>query len=131
VPNIYSYIQTKYWSVGFLNYYTSTNFLFILIGIPSLLLSFSGFFKVFQKLNLKYKTTLYKINFVGIYLSFLILWGVSTFLANVQSSTRFLCSHPMFYIFLATLVKNKLIKVWIISYNIVGSILFCLGFPWT
>lgn len=66
----------------------------------------------------------------GFYLSFWILLTVSIFFANVQSATRFLCSHPIFYICLSSIMK-KTIKIWIIIYYAIGTILFFLGFPWT
>jgi phosphatidylinositol glycan class V len=41
-PNMYSYIQEKYWNVGLFNYFTSSNALFIAIGAPAIILSLCG-----------------------------------------------------------------------------------------
>ena len=37
--NIYSYVQDNYWNVGFLTYFKLSNIVFILIGLPSIILS--------------------------------------------------------------------------------------------
>lgn len=42
IPNIYSYIQAKYWKVGAFNYYTTTQLPNFVIALPMLALSFYG-----------------------------------------------------------------------------------------
>lgn len=84
--NIYSYVQTHFWNVGFLTYFKLSNLVFILIGLPSII--FSLFFLTLP---------LFRVE-PGLQLSFFILLVLTISMTNLQSSTRFLCTHPAFYI---------------------------------
>ena len=64
-PNIYSYIQEKYWNVGIFNYFTPSNALFIAIGTPAIILSLYG-------MTVCYKSW-WSLRANGLYLSFGIL----------------------------------------------------------
>jgi len=127
--NIYSYVQSKFWNVGFLTYFQASNAIFILIGAPSILFTLL-FFKTPQNL------TQFSLCF-----SFSILLAITILMTNIQSGTRFLCSHPVFYINAGIYIGQsksklerlaaKLFKIWQLSYFYVGYFLFCLEFPWT
>jgi Gpi18-like mannosyltransferase len=123
LPNIYSYIQQKYWNVGLLHYFTLSNWIFIAIGTPAIILSLYG------------AATLYRpawcVQAKGLYLSFLILLVMTVCFTNVQSSTRFFSTHPVFYYILAVLWQWRGVRVWIIFYCLGGMFLFTVGFPWT
>ena len=118
--NVYSYVQAKHWNVGFLTYYTPQNLMFILLGCPALV------FSVFSLRNMK---VIKKKK--GLILSFCLLLLVIVFYTNIQSSTRFLCSHPVFYVLLSKEIHRPLIRYWQVSYYLLGMILFTVGFPWT
>lgn len=99
--NVYSYVQAKYWDVGLLTYYKLSNLLFIVLGLPAVVLSliFFPFTRIithlFQSkaipLGLRYCT-------LGLQISLLSYLLVTVLLTNIQSSTRFLCTHSAFYI---------------------------------
>ena len=126
--NVYSYVQSKYWNVGFLTYYSANNLVFILIGIPSV---------IFTVLFLRRP----KLKEFGLHLSLYFLLIITITMTNIQSSTRFLGSHPLFYINAAIFLNGaqsriqKVIKFcfrfWQLFYFYFGTFLFCLEFPWT
>jgi hypothetical protein len=119
----YGAVQERYWNVGFLKYFTSGNLLFIIIGTPAVIVAFLGLFYYEKTFDLRQK---------GLYLSFSILFVITVFFTNIQSSTRFFCSHPYFYYAMACLsVKLGLVKLWAVFYWIVGIFMYVVGFPWT
>lgn len=125
--NVYSWVQEKYWDVGFLKYFNLNNIVFIAIGFPSI---------VFSCLTFKIHKDNY--TFLGLDLSYFILIFITVTLTNIQSSTRFFSSHPLFYINILTLIVNSkpsylngLIRYWWAFYFFIGSFMFYLGFPWT
>jgi Gpi18-like mannosyltransferase len=132
--NVYSYVQKEYWNVGLFTYYDKSNIVFILIGLPSLI--FSLIFIVKPK----------NIAQTSLQLSFWILLIVTITMTNLQSSTRFLCSHPVFYIncvsFFTTELNakgkqkwkeilEKVFDMWRLGYFYMGIVLFAMEFPWT
>ncbi len=123
-PNMYSYIQQKYWNVGLFNYFTSSNALFIAIGAPAIILSLCGLMACYNsQWNLRIK---------GLYLSFVILVIMTVCFTNIQSSTRFFSTHPIFYYILAIFSQKwKVVRIWIIFYYFAGIFLYTVGFPWT
>ena len=119
----YGAIQEKYWNVGFLKYYHPGNIVFIIIGAPALLLGFCGLFTYESRFNLKQ---------TGLFVSFVILFIITTFFTNIQSSTRFFCAHPYFYYTLAKLAMNwRIIRIWSMFYWLTGIFMYVVNFPWT
>ena len=118
--NIYSYVQAKHWNVGLLTYYKPQNVVFILLGFPSIIVSIF----CLVKSSMKWRR-------LGLTLSFIILLAITILYTNIQSSTRFLCSHPFFYVLLAEGRQRKLIRFWQLGYFCCGMLLFAVGFPWT
>lgn len=123
-PNLYSYVQEKYWNVGLFSYFQLNNGFFIVIGAPAIIISTYGVLTHFKsEWNLIEK---------GIYLSFLILLVMTICFTNIQSSTRFFSTHPIFYLILASLsLKWKLVRFWIMFYCLMGILLYTVAFPWT
>jgi len=121
---MYSYVQRKYWNVGFLTYFKISNSIFIAIGMPVVIISIYG---------LKcYYAHFLQDRFKGILLSFVLLLIVIIGWTNIQSSTRFLSSHPIFYYILGQFsFRHKAIRVWILFYYFIGIFLYTLSFPWT
>ena len=121
---MYSYVQNKYWNVGFLNYFKISNLIFIAIGTPSIIIAIYGI-KLYYRNFLEDKLR-------GILLSFVLLLLVIVGWTNIQSSTRFLSTHPLFYYILANLsLKYKVVRVWILFYYLIGIFFYTLAFPWT
>jgi hypothetical protein len=122
--NLYSYVQEKYWNVGFLNYFKVSNAAFILIGTPAILISAYG---VFTQYNSKWNFRL-----KGLFLSYFILLLMTIGFTNIQSSTRFFSTHPIFYYFLAIFAEKwRIVRFWIVLYCLMGMYLYTVGFPWT
>ena len=121
--SFYGSVQQKYWNVGFLKYYHPGNIVFIIIGTPAVLLGALGLFSYEQKFNLNQK---------GLYLSFVILFVITAFFTNIQSSTRFFCGHPFFYYILAKWALNwRVVRIWSIFYWLTGILMYVVSFPWT
>lgn len=129
--NVYSYVQTHFWNVGFFTYFTPSNTVFILIGLPSIIFSLLFMFYSYNTID------------IGLQLSFGLLLFITISMTNLQSSTRFLCTHPAFYIHACLLFYNQksqsmfkqilfiIFKIWQLGYFYVGIVLFALEFPWT
>lgn len=119
-------MQAQYWNVGPLAYYSPNNALFITIGLPAIIISL-------LLIPRPHRQTM------GLHLSFLLLLIVTILLTNIQSSTRFLGSHPMFYINMATALHSGRfgrgvqfwVKGWSLGMCVCGMVLFAVGFPWT
>ena len=126
LPNVYSWVQAKYWNVGPLRYFTMRNIIFILIGLPAI-----GFSIMFLRIP--------RNDTWGLHLSFWVLLTVTVLFTNIQSSTRFLCSHPLFYLNAAQVLFDKsatdplkaLFNCWRYGMCFCGMVLFAVGFPWT
>lgn len=121
--SFYGAVQQRYWAVGFLNYFNLRNTLFIIIGTPAIIVAFLGLFQYSSSFNLRQK---------GLYLSFLILFGITSFFTNIQSSTRFFCGHPFFYYCMACLsMRVGAVKFWAVYYWLIGMFMYVVTFPWT
>ena len=121
--SFYGAIQDKYWAVGFLKYYHPGNIVFIIIGSPAVLLGLCTLFTYNHKYNLRQK---------GLFLSFLVLFLITAFFTNIQSSTRFFCSNPYFYFGLAKIAMNwRIVRIWSIFYWLTGIFMYVVSFPWT
>lgn len=121
--SFYGSVQERYWAVGFLKYFNLRNTLFIIIGTPAIVVAFFGLFYYSSSFNLRQK---------GLYLSFLLLFTITAFFTNIQSSTRFFCGHPFFYYAIACLsVRFGIIKLWAVFYWLIGLFMYVVAFPWT
>jgi hypothetical protein len=124
LPNIYSYVQEKYWSVGLFSYFKISNWLFIALGLPSIALSIYGVMVLYD--------TQWSMSKKGLYLSYTLLLLTTIAFTNIQSSTRFFSTHPFFYYSLAFLgLKHRAVRIWTIFYCLLGMFLYPAGFPWT
>jgi Gpi18-like mannosyltransferase len=121
---MYSYVQQKYWSVGLLQYWNFGNIVFIALGLPAIAVSLIGLVKV-------YRFSL-PVSQQALYLSFLLLLLVTILLTNIQSSTRFLSTHPIFILLLADLAARwSIIRIGILSYYFCGLVMYPVAYPWT
>eukprot|EP00741_Cyanophora_paradoxa_P005791 tig00000113_g5612.t1 len=158
VPLLYSFVQDRYWNVGFLRYYELKQIPNFALATPALLLSAAGVLRYSSAAPRRLLTA-------GIdpgrgpassYLSprvapLVLLWGfsalVAAFCMHVQVATRFLSASAPFYLYCATLAappppaaKNarppltrKAAAVWgyFLGYAVVGTVLFTTFYPWT
>lgn len=154
-------MQAKYWDVGLLTYYKLNNLLFIVLGLPAVILSIL-FFPFTSTVKYLFNLNMVSVCKLGLQISLLSYLLVTVLLTNIQSSTRFLCTHPAFYINCVNLlhkdnteindnaeskdkntvnVKDKqnigfvifraVFTMWQFGYFYVGILLFSVGFPWT
>ena len=110
--------------MGFLKYFHPERTFFILIGLPSVVVSL---------------LTLTNSGDFGLDLSYWILLFVTICYSNLQSSARFFSSHPLYAIGLARALIIRGKATWLqrgivgyfILYNWLGIIMFPARFPWT
>ncbi|XP_046745887.1 GPI mannosyltransferase 2 [Diprion similis] len=124
IPIAYSYIQDKYWHVGFMRYWTLGNLPNLLLGFPSLYLIFSQSLKYLSEnriqlytlgsfstdgrncekpKNKKLSPDIFVFAIHGICLAL-----IFTTFAHVQVSTRLLCSaSPLLYWYCASKLSYK------------------------
>lgn len=123
IPNIYSYIQDKFWQVGFLVYYQPDKLAPMLFGLPSIFIAVM---------------TLSSTTNHGLNLSYWLLLFVTIFFSNVHSSARFFSSHPLYYLSLSKflLIKERfsfcqlVTLFYLVVYNIFGVVFFPQRFWW-
>lgn len=120
MSNVYSYVQAKYWQVGLFRYFQPHNILFIAIGIPALVPAIQCLLRWPRGASPRLH---------GLYLSFGILFLVTVCMTNLQSSTRFFSSHPLFYLGIVRL--GRAARCIALFYCLAGVGLFAAGFPWT
>ncbi|GMM49423.1 GPI-anchor transamidase [Starmerella bacillaris] len=110
IPSVYLFIQTKYWSNGFLQYWTPNNIPNFILAIPSLiLLCFSANFLIRRR---KYALAcVHIVMFIG-----------ALFFWNVQIITRISSCLPGMYLYLAYIYPKTSGKVWI-AYSAIWSVI--------
>lgn len=130
VPNIYSFVQTYFWTNGFLKFFRIYSLHEGLVGIVSfvvLVLTFT---------MRPYRHSLYS---TGLVISLAVLALMSMLFMSVQSATRFYSTHPAFYVNLAWYLDRraerfslmqKLVLVYLICYNTIGCVLFPARMVW-
>ena len=158
-PLSYSYIQSHYWNVGFLRYYTLNQIPNFLLAAPICCIIVMAVVTYFRKTYIlqivslgmvdtdrhtkafdSYEMSDYPAAFVYIcHATLLMLFGLFT--VHVQILTRMLCSStPVVYWFIATTVlkcrRTKKPWSWILIlyccvYNVLGFTLHCNFYPWT
>ena len=130
MPNIYSYIEEQFWDVGFLKYYSKGQELQVVFGLTTVVI-----------LLLTLTPSLYvSLESKGLFASILIISTVIVVYANVQSGTRFLSTHPVFYLNIAHFISHprgtrpsilqKAVMVYFVVYNCFGLVFFPARFSW-
>jgi phosphatidylinositol glycan class V len=154
IPSFYNFVQSHYWNVGFLQYYTVKQIPNFLVAAPIVIISVAGII-VYISNNWKVALTLGLIKsqkndahrgffnqnvFVFIvHWSFLVLFAC--LMMHIQVTTRFVCSQVApFYWFLAHLLLREppspffvrlFIFVYLFAFNVIGTLLFVTFYPWT
>ncbi|ODN05897.1 GPI mannosyltransferase 2, partial [Orchesella cincta] len=146
----YSYVQKKYWNVGFLKYFELKQLPNFILAAPVLIALGSQSWSSFKLSLFELKSHMTP---VGIYECLQAAHGlfltVFCFLfVHVQVSTRMIMAAcPYLYLYLATLheeeiekfrnheislpVKSLVVILWCVMYYIIGTVGFSLGLPWT
>ncbi|KAJ8129335.1 hypothetical protein O1611_g4297 [Lasiodiplodia mahajangana] len=114
LPSIYTFVQERYWNVGFLRYWTPGNIpLFLLAGPMLYILTKSGtnFLLNPGVLNpgtQRTPTSKYQVGFLGsMALTQLILTGLAITTYHVQIITRISSGYPLWYWWLARLLSDS------------------------
>ncbi|SPQ97046.1 unnamed protein product (mitochondrion) [Plasmodiophora brassicae] len=153
-PNIYGFVQAKYWGVGLLRYWTLKQAPNFLLASPALsttaaaILSFAlsrrGYVQLLTAGVVKSPEQGTARGFHStrvtcfIYHVAILLFTVA-FVAHVQIATRFICSSsPVIYWYVADVGSRpksfwplRLYLVWFACYTCIGTILFARFLPWT
>lgn len=154
LPNVYGFIQSRYWDVGFLTYYSISRIFLIIWGLYTFALIGSSLFKYAMSLLKLMKAPAKKpasdstdlsifsygnLHAHMIYTTFLLY--ISVFYAHTQSSTRFFSSDPALYWFIAeclfrangkkSLLSAGLVFFYLVHFTISGSFLFANYIVWT
>lgn len=158
-PVVYSYLQAKYWNVGFLRHYQLKQIPNFLLALPityvaCYTLAYShrifGHERQAEKLQaawrnmLLFRTALSVMEYVKLQLQrpempylvhLAVLLVVGTLFAHVQITTRLICAaSPIIYVGMANMVMqsgHRWMYLYVGLYNIVGILLHCNYYPWT
>lgn len=102
--SFYSFIQSKYWNVGFLNYWTLGNIPNFLLALPQFLILIKSIqYFNFNKLNRKnLQYTILPLNVITFFFLFIIL-----FIAHVQIINRVATFIPLHLWYIAELITSQ------------------------
>jgi phosphatidylinositol glycan class V len=159
IPLSYSYVQHKYWNVGFLNYYQFKQLPNFLLALPIISFILNNFYQYLLQNLIQIKslailrTNSFAVNankrsnsLIENQLCFphmvhvLALTLFSLLFIHIQVTTRLISSSsPVLYWAVESLVRNKsqqsfrisLVKLWFYSYFIFGILFHVNFFPFT
>eukprot|EP01087_Luapelamoeba_hula_P023515 TRINITY_DN8660_c0_g2_i2.p1 TRINITY_DN8660_c0_g2~~TRINITY_DN8660_c0_g2_i2.p1 ORF type:complete len:328 (+),score=-2.27 TRINITY_DN8660_c0_g2_i2:700-1683(+) len=145
VPNIYSFVQSQYWNVGFLRYWQFKQLPNFALATPMILLSSFGLYTYFWPR----RPTSVSFHAPRLF-PYMAYWGiqllVALFTMHVQVTTRFVSSCPAIYWFAAHLFHTttpvlpsttsnrwlqSTILFYFLCYSLIGPVLFANFYPWT
>lgn len=136
-PNIYSYVEDKFWEVGFLKYYSTGQPFQVAFGLMTVAVAMTVLLVALKSRKLK----LNDLYSTGLVASLAIVAIITTFFANVQSGTRFFSTHPLFYVTCGWCCLRpfrtrkfsffqKLLLGYFVLFNVAGCLWFPLRFNW-
>jgi phosphatidylinositol glycan class V len=123
VPVCYSYVQSHYWSNGFLAYWKWSNVPNFLLALPMAVLIASIGAKTLREGLPALTKVRGQLNIVAV------LLGVACLLTmNVQIMTRLLAVFPNVY---AEAPRRHWVEAFFVAYSLLGIVLFPTFYPWT
>lgn len=132
-PDVYSFVQSEYWNVGFLKSWRFSQIGNILIGSPALLFSMYCLFKKYRVVKAS-ETPVAALAGDLLWLMSCVLCATVT---HIQISMRFMSVLAAPYVEIARLgdewgqrAKYSLASFFV-AYALVGFVLFCNFYPWT
>jgi len=143
-PNMYAFVQAKYWDVGFMKSWRIAQLPNIMIASPAIFASTYGLFKIFIQADGGFSS--FRTTSVD-YIAGNILWMVSLVLCatvtHIQISMRFLSTLSMPYICIARIgaidglerfskkKRDAMVSTFFVSYALIGIVMFSNFYPWT
>eukprot|EP00052_Salpingoeca_macrocollata_P023095 m.202430 g.202430 ORF g.202430 m.202430 type:complete len:423 (+) comp21955_c1_seq3:2269-3537(+) len=146
LPLIYPYVQSKYWNIGLLHYFTLPQIPNFVLASP--MVAVAGLVICDQTRRLQTPSWPDAEKMQGLWTAefvMTLLLGAMTLLAvlamHVQVVTRFICSSsPVLYLGVARWAGRRANSrkflydcavIYFVTYALVGSVLFSLFYPWT
>lgn len=144
MPNIYAYVQEKYWNVGLFKYWELKQIPNFALAFPIIFISVKAIWTYLNSDFIRFFTCGAQCKKIGksfaenpLVMPFVAYWAVNfvilVFVANVQIITRMLCSLPAVYWFICDGFSIR--YQWVIGYSLVylcvGTMLFSNFYPWT
>jgi phosphatidylinositol glycan class V len=143
VNQVYPFIQSAYWGVGFMKYYRVEQIPNFLLAAPILILSLRALYVYvsedwvrFVTVGLKGRKSVNNDRLCFYYYLFACV-AAGLFVMHVQVTTRFLASNPALYWYLASkeVSESKRIRTMVLlyccGYIAFGTLLFTNFYPWT
>lgn len=146
MPNIYNYVQGKYWNVGFLKYWEMKQIPNFLLASPMIFISIMAIWtyiaadpKRFFTSSAYCKKIKSAEEFINspVIVPFVFYWAANlfilVFIANVQIITRTFCTLPTLYWYLGDTIftKHRWISGIFFVYLFLGIHMFSNFYPWT
>jgi len=145
--SLYSLLQLKYWNVGLFQYYQLKQLPNFVLALPISLVSLSTLYththdlwlKCGKKNDVVKDLWHYCVNEpkIGHMLHLLLLLLVALLIANVQVSTRLVCSScPLIYVGFAQLISKaswsrQIVFAYFVTFNLLGVAAYCNFLPFT
>ena len=149
LPNVYNYVQDRYWNVGLFRYYQVHQIPNFILASPTLILCCSGIaIFAYSWWSPRQRWSSYYVpEAIPFVLHWAFLTATSFAILHIQVVTRFMSATPPLYWFMAALVlsqKGPRSTLWFhqpllsfsvvafsLAYLVVGSVLHTNFYPWT
>ena len=142
LPAFYNHVQSKYWNVGLFRYYTLSQLPNHLLGVPMIIICCAAIIVYlhhqwisFVSLGILSSPRKSVFSSLRVFMYVLLVQVIICLtILHTQVSTRFLCSSPVPFVFIALLNPNPFWRLYIsysLIFNSVGIVLFTNFLPWT
>lgn len=120
LPNVYGFVQSEYWGVGFLRYFTPAQAPNFALAAPMLAIAYTAVWTAKGQAWARAPFVLWMA----------VLAATGTFVGHVQVSTRLLATCPAVYWWVAE-HGGAWHRVYFCVYFVLGAALFSTFYPWT
>ena len=140
-PNIYAFVQSEYWNVGFLRYYQARQLPNFALAAPALGASAAAaarWVSAATSRGAKKHPAAWMLD--EKVAPYLVVWGVmaaaAALVMHVQVATRFLSTTPAPYWFLAkegkiSAATRRATCAYFLAFGLLGTLMFPAFYPWT